>query len=235
MWWLGGVVAQAADPSPALMGFSARPDSEISASVHGFSMVLSAQNSQNVNAGGLRGRVPVGRRVSFEVLGAGYRGESCSNLRGVCSRSGGGEIVGRLGVSILEGSHVRVTPYAGLGTLGEAGVALWWSPGEGRVELDLSASVAWDMRTLIPGAPNDWEDVENDGQSYTSLQPAWMLPEGGVTVHLDTRDIHHLRIGQLGPMPTMTYRFEPGPVSMEVTFGTILFVSVGQFGLGVAF
>lgn len=235
MWWLlGGVVAYAADPSPAVMGFSARPDSEISASVHAFSLVAVLGNSQSFHAAGLRGRVPIGQRVSFEALGVGFSDEFCSMSRG-CTRRAGGEIVGRLGVSILEGPHVRVTPYAGLGTLGEAGMALWWSPGQGRVEVDLSASVAWNMRTLILGAANTSVDVDNGGRTYTSLQPGWMLPEAGVTVHLDSRDWHHLRFGQFGPMPAMTYRFEPDPIALEVTFGTLLFVSMAQFGVGVSF
>lgn len=119
---------------------------------------------------------------------------------------------GWVGVAVVDRPGVRVLPWIRGGTTLQAGVALVArTPGGGvgghGIAVDLSWGPAWDTHRLV--APS-WRGP---------FDPVASLPELGVTVPIHPRGTQHLRLGAVGPMPTVTWRGETLGLVVESSAG----------------
>lgn len=135
----------------------------------------------------------------------------------------GGEIVragegdpplgtGWLGVAVVDRPGLRVLPWVRAGTTLQAGASLVArTPGGGvgdhGITVDVTWGPAWDVHRMVTpswGGPFD---------------PVASLPELGVTMPIHPRGTQFLRLGAVGPMPTVTWRGEALGVVVESTAG----------------
>ncbi|MEZ4317538.1 MAG: hypothetical protein R3F61_08535 [Myxococcota bacterium] len=229
--------ASAADGQPGFAGFSARPNDEAFVEASGYGVVVGLPFARGEVATGAmtRGTVRLSERVTADLRAQATRLQGCGvgfDLRCHDDLAVDGTV--RLGVAVLDRSSVRVLPYVGAGTTLEAGVAAWWRSRDSRFELDFSWGVAFETLALLPGEPKTWSEVRDPPPNLFVHEIA-SLPELGLTVHLDQRDLHHLRFGHLAHIPTLTYRVDPGRVGMELTGGVCIAGAVLTGGIAATF
>lgn len=231
--------AQAADDLPGLFAFSARPADTVVVEGTGYGAIVGLPFGAESAVGGMaRGRIGLSRRVSVDLRAGGTHAEGCGVVpNGFDTRCRFETLVdgvARLGVAAIAAPRFRLVPYVGVGTSVEAGVAAWWQSVDERFELDVAWGPAWRTEALIPGEPGSWSEV-NDPAPNLRIRPESSVPELGLTVHLDARDLHHLRFGHFAWVPTITYRADPGKLSLELTAGAMPFGAVLYGGAGGVF
>ena len=139
---------------------------------------------------------------------------------GSCDDGPPTDVVATASFALVDAPHFRLGPYVAVGTYAQAGVSLWAGFANDRVQFDLSWGPAIDTAPLF-GLLGP--ELELDGATFT--------PDLGWTVLLDRRRDHSLRGGLTSAVPTVTYRWTPGPVGVEATLGSNGFVNMGRLGL----
>ncbi len=224
------------DPQPGVLAFSAQPGGETwnptraHVETRGVATVVGMPFSGSLveYGGDVRGRIATGRLVVDGRFGA-LQSEDCLGFR--CDYGGQVDGAVRLGVAVVDGSRVRVVPYIGTGTVSELGLAFWWRSPDGRFEFDFAGGAAVSSRELFPFEPNSWAEI-SDGPVSFVYEESRMLPEMGLTLHIDGAGAHHVRFGHFGPIPTLTWRSDPGRIAIELTAGAAVMGALvtGSFG-----
>jgi hypothetical protein len=218
--------AFASDMHPGLANPSVVPsDDRVQLELSGGGGIYTAILSDGKAAGGMfaatfqaTDRLRFGAHATY-----GFQTHCVSGLfwGGRCDEGPPSDVVATASFALVDTPSFRLGPYVAVGTYAQAGVSLWWGLANDRVQFDLSWGPAIDTSPLFgnPLGPR----FELDGATFT--------PDLGWTVVLDQKRDHSLRGGLTSAVPTLTYRWTPGPVGVEATVGSIGLVNIGRIGL----
>lgn len=134
------------------------------------------------------------------------------------------------GYLLVDDARVRVMPWVAVGSYTQAGVAVWWRLSE-HVTVDASGGPA-----LITAELNPWQSTwkaQQKAPPFFEYHPVSVLPEFGVTIQLDGRGRHLLRVGNEGFVPQMHYRMEFGAIALEARANFLMFAGAGSLGFSM--
>ena len=221
--------AFAADMHPGLANPSVAPsDDTVQLELSGGGAHYGGLLVEGTSAGAMfAGTVQATDRLRFGVLGtAGFQQHCSAGLFGVgeCDDGPPADLVGTVSFAAVDTPTFRLGPYAAVGTYAQVGLSLWAGVARNRVQFDLSWGPAVDTAPLFGVY----------GASF-GFDGATLTPDLGVTVLLDAERDHALRMGLASAVPTLTYRWTPGPVGLEATVGSAGVVNLGRVGITAQF
>lgn len=181
--------------------------------------------------GSLRADLQVAPRLRVGVMaGLGDRGAAGSPE--LLQATDPLELSAHVGLTVVQAPGLRVGAWTQLGTSYGAGLALWGRVGR-RVEVDVSAGVLFRTDALVPDPDHAWA-WRAKGPTMV-VDPTIASPEIGLTLCLDDAGRNRLRWGLVDTVPTFSWRHQRGPVSVELSAGTLFVSTVAGAAVGVTF